>query len=417
MPWPSLISTMLVMYGMILLIGSAKRFNSRWAITAGALFGLAGFCRIQAFVLLPLIFIVGVLKYRQQLRSLIISLMGYLSSISAMIIYLLSTGSLDDFIQQGIITPLFAYSDVGQGNNYNRFQFLLYIIEAIGFLLLFLATKEVTKKFQNRFLSTAIVTAGIYATGYLGMWVASTSIPIRFRVLIGEPLQNLLISPFYFGIVSSALLAALVFLRNPQSAIKINFSEAVVIFAAFGTLPQLYPQPDIMHLWWIAPIYLSCIAILFEKFAGKIFVNSSKVLSTILISCTALGVISAIQFIERPWTEYKLGVLRGTFAHEEKARSLDIFRVIDDFAVEEQTSFDCPDGVYAVENGTYLAADQWFVNWGYSKREVPKTGIVRVICDQSQSYATLEGKRLSMELVYYRSNEQRKSIAILRKNG
>jgi hypothetical protein len=236
-------------------------------------------------------------------------------------------------------------------------------------------------------------------------------------VLIGEPLQNLLISPFYFAIASSALLAALVFLRNPQNAIKINFEEAVVIFAAFGTLPQLYPQPDIMHLWWIAPIYLSCAVILVEKLPGKIFVNSSKVISTILISCTALGAVSAIQFIDRPWTEYKLGVLKGTYAHEEKARSLDIFRVIDDFAVVGQTSFDCPDGVYAVANGTYLAADQWFVNWGYSEKDVPKTGIVRVICDQSSSYATSEGKRLSMELVYYRSNEQSKSIAILRKNG
>jgi hypothetical protein len=157
LPWPSLISTLLVMYGMVVLIGSAEKFNSKMAFTAGTLFGLAGFCRIQAFALLPLIFIVGVLKYRQQLRVLVISLMGYLSSISAMIIYLLSAGSLDDFVQQGIVTPLFAYSDVGQGNNYNRFQFVLYIIEAIGFVILYLTTKEITRKIQNRFLAVAIV--------------------------------------------------------------------------------------------------------------------------------------------------------------------------------------------------------------------------------------------------------------------
>jgi hypothetical protein len=417
LPWPSLISTMLVMYGMILLIHSAEKFNPKWAFMAGALFGLAGFCRIQAFALLPLIFVVGVLKYREQTRLLILSLMGYLSSILTIIIYLLSTGSFDDFVQQGIITPLFAYSDVGEGNNYNRFQFVLYIIEAIGFLFLYLTAKEVTKRIQNRFLSIIIVAAGIYGTGYLGIWVASTSIPIRFQVLIGEPLQNLLISPFYFAIASSALLAALVFLRNTKSPNKINFAEGIVIFSAVGTLPQLYPQPDIMHLWWIAPIYLSCVVILFEKYPSKIFMNSSKILSTILISCTVVGIISAIQFIDRPWAEYKLGVLTGTFAHEEKARSLDIFRAIEDFAIVGQTSFDCPDGVYAVENGTYLAPDQWFVNWGYSDKDEPKTGAVRVICDQSRDYATSEGGRLSMDLVYFRSNVQSKSIAVLRKNG
>jgi hypothetical protein len=417
LPWPSLISTILIMYGMILLIGSSKKFNSKWTFTAGALFGLAGFCRIQAFALLPLIFVVGALKYRDQSRLLIVSLMGYFSSISAMIIYLVSTGSFDDYVQQGIITPLFAYSGVGQENNYNRFQFVLYIIESIGFVFLYLTAREVTKRIQNRLFSVIIVATGIYATGFLGMWVASTSIPIRFQVLIGEPLQNLLISPFYFAVASSVLLAALVFLRNPQSANKINFPEAVVIFAAFGTLPQLYPQPDIMHLWWIAPIYLCCFLILFEGIPEKISANSSKILSTILIACTSIGVIFAIQFINQPWSEYKLGVLRGTFAHEEKARSIDMFTAIDDFAVAGQTSFDCPDGVYAVENGTYLAADQWFVNWGYSTKVEPKIGKVRVICDQSRKFAILESTRLSMDLVYFRSNEATKSIAILKRIG
>jgi hypothetical protein len=129
------------------------------------------------------------------------------------------------------------------------------------------------------------------------------------------------------------------------------------------------------------------------------------------------GTISAVQFIDEPWAEYKLGVLKGTFAHEEKARSIDLFQAIDKFAIPGQTSFDCPDGVYAVENGTYLAADQWFVNWGYGAKGEPKTGMVRIICDKSRDYATSEGTRLSMELVYYRSNRANKSIAILRKNG
>jgi hypothetical protein len=280
-----------------------------------------------------------------------------------------------------------------------------------------LSAREIKKKFHNSVFSLFIIAASIYTVGHLGVLVARTSIPIRYKVLISEPLQNLVISPFYFAVASSAVLAILVLFRHQSSTKKINFAEAVIIFTAFGTLPQLYPQPDIMHLWWIAPIYICCISILFEKLPEKISVNSSKILTTIFISCTAIGVISAIQFIERPWTEYKLSVLKGTFAHEEKARSLDIFTAIDDFAIKGQTSFDCADGVYAVENGTYLASDQWFVNWGYSEKDNPRIGVVRVICDQSRSYATSEGKRLSMELVYYRSNEQNKSIAVLRKNG
>jgi hypothetical protein len=417
LPWPSLISTMLVMYGMILLIGSAKKFNSKWAFTAGVLFGLAGFCRIQAFALLPLILAVGLLKYREQNKLLILSLMGYISSISAMIIYMLSTGSLDDYFQQGIVTPLLTYTGIGENHNYNRFYLVLYLIQAINFIFLFALTKLIIRKTKSRVVSSLLVVLFIYSISYIGLEIFDLGLPVRIEVLLGEPLQNLVISPFFFSAVSSVFLVTKTFLRNKKVKNKIDFAEAVVIFAAFGTLPQLYPQADIMHLWWIAPIYLSCAVILFEKFPGKIFVKSSKVLSIILISCTAVGIIFAIQFIDHPGTEYKLGVLKGTFAHEEKARSLDIFRAIDDFAIVGQTSFDCADGVYAVENGTYLAADQWFVNWGYSEGDNPKTGVVRVICDQSRSYATSEGKRLSMALVYYRSNEQSKSIAVLRKNG
>lgn len=417
LPWPSLLSTMLVMYGMILLIESAKKSNHGWAFAAGSLFGLAGFCRIQAFAVLPLILIVGVLQYRKESKVLISSLVGYFSSLAAMALYLLSIGSMDDFIQQGIITPLFAYSDVGQGNNYNRFQFVLYIIEAIGFACLYVFSRGVNKRNLNSFSAVLIVTACLFAIGYLGTLVANSSIPIRYRVLIGEPLQNLLISPFYFAAVSSVILTAIVLLRNHKGIKQFNFAEAIVIFIAFGTLPQLYPQPDIMHLWWIAPIYLCCILIVLKRLPDKFSSHSSKILNTILISCICLGTISAFQFTNRPWVEYKLGVLKGTYAHEEKAKSLDIFRKIENVAIEGETSFDCPDGVYSVANGTYLAADQWFVNWGFGDEVQPKIGKIRIICDQSRDYANSESAKLTMELFYYKSNVEGKSIAILKKNG
>ena len=73
--------------------------------------------------------------------------------------------------------------------------------------------------------------------------------------------------------------------------------------------------------------------------------------------------------------------------------------------------------MYAVANGTYLAADQWFVNWGFGSEEQPKIGKIRVICDQSQDYANSESKKLAMRLIYYKSNVEGKSIAILKKNG
>ena len=167
----------------------------------------------------------------------------------------------------------------------------------------------------------------------------------------------------------------------------------------------------------MAPIYLCCILIVLKRLPDKFSSRSSKILNTILISCICLGTISAFQFINRPWVEYKLGVLKGTYADEEKAKSLDIFRKIENVAIAGETSFDCPDGVYSVANGTYLAADQWFVNWGFDDDVQPKIGKIRIICDQSRDYANSESAKLTMELFYYKSNAEGKSIAILKKNG
>jgi hypothetical protein len=418
LPWPSLISTLLVMYAMIFLIKSSITTNPYWAVLAGTFFGFAGFCRIQAFVLLPLIFLVGVFKFRQQLNTLLFSLIGYLCSWVVMAGYLLKTGGIDDFMQQVIITPLFTYSSLGQGNNYNRFQFALYLIETIGFVVLYIIVSFAIRKFHNKKILVAILTALIFGISYFGSWIATTTIPIKFRVLFGEPLQNFVVSPFYFTVTCSAILVVMIFLRNRKNKPPgFNFAEAVVILTAFGTLPQLYPQPDVMHLWWVAPIFICCVPVMLGAFGSRFTGNPLKILETIFISCIIFGVFAAVQFIERPWSEYKLGVLRGTYAHEEKARGLDIFARIEKDAVIGETSFDCPDGVYAVSGGTYLSADQWFVNWGFSDNDQPDIGLRRVICDKSRDFAISESKRLGMSLIHYRSNDVNKSIAILSKQG
>lgn len=417
LPWPSLLSTLFVLCALILLIKSEGESNTYFALLAGMLFGLAGFCRIQAFILLPLIIVLSLLKFRNKIKMLAILALGYFISVILIFMYLVITGGVADFIQQVIITPLFAYSAAGEGNNYNRFQFVLYLIETIGFVVLFFLTKYIVRRIGSNPLRVGILTLTMASVHAFGIWIAKTSIPIRLKVLVGEPLQNLVISPFYFAAVSSAFLAAALFLKRGKDNKKVDFPQAVVILCAFGTLPQLYPQPDVMHLWWIVPIFLPCIFILLRNYQIKSTQVNSKALQTILISCMILGTISAIQFIDRPWAEYKLGVLEGTYAYEEKAQSLDIFQEIGKVAITGETSFDCPDGVYSVANGTYLAADQWFVNWGYGKKVTPEVGSTRVICDQSREYAISESTRLVMDLVYFKSNVADKSIAILKKRG
>lgn len=416
LPWPSLISTMLVLYGLILLIRATQKNDAGRAIVAGIFLGLAGFCRIQAFAILPLILLLTIFKSRKNLRILKVSILGYIISLIAFSIYLFITKGFNDFIQQVVITPLFVYSAVGKGNNYNRFQFTLYVIESVAFAILFISTFYLLKKTKSKLniVSIALITICMFIINLVGIWVGKSSLPIKFRVLLGEPLQNLVISPFYFSVVSTAAITVLIIFNKSEKFKELNFPELAVIVAAFGTIPQLYPQPDVMHLWWVAPIFLCSLLIQISKLTVSAL-NPSKILQTLFFASIILGTVASIQFIQRPWTEYKLGVLKGTFAHKEKAESLDIFRAIEKEAVVGETSFDCRDGVYAVANGVYLASDEWFVSWGFGPDVKPRVGNVRVICDMPQSYAESESFRLGMKLVSYQGNLTNKSIAILKR--
>jgi len=415
LPWPSILSTLLVLLAILSIIKAERKLNPYLAFISGLFFGLAGFCRIQAFILLPLVIVIWLIKFRPRRTLIALSTSGYVTSIILVFTYLTLTDGLDDFIQQVIVTPIFTYSGIGQANNYNRFQFALYLIEVIGFIILLFFTKFITSRTNSKIIGICLLTSVIFGISSIGVWIGNTSIPIRLKVLIGEPAQNLVISPYYFAAISSLYLFTILLFQAKSNSNKISFPEGIVIVCAFGTVPQLYPQADVMHLWWIAPIFLPSLILLLNSYQRKSNREDSVVLNTILASCIIIGSFSALQFIDRPWSEYKLSVLKDTYAHEEKARSVDIFKEIESVAIRGATSFDCPDGIYSVAHGSYLPPDQWFVNWGFDASTKPKVGTVRIICDQSQKYAISESIRLEMNLLSYKSNESNKSIAVLKK--
>jgi hypothetical protein len=253
----------------------------------------------------------------------------------------------------------------------------------------------------------------ISLTGYVGAKILKIDMPIRVKVLIGEPLANLVISPLFFGCVVSIFLGIFIFRKQNNQLSPAKFKDAIIIFASIATIPQLYPQADVMHLWWISPVFLIVILVLIERFPEDLKRTTSAALQTILIASIILGTISAFAFINRPKAAFNLDVLRGTYSDARTVQSLDLFKIIEVAALEGKTSFDCEDGVFSVIGGEYLAADEWFVNWGFGPNELRSPGKVRIICNQSRTYSLTESNNLGMELVYYQENKYGKSVSIL----
>jgi len=423
--WPSMTATILTMLGLHFLTLIPKNRNGIIlnAILAGIFLGLAGFCRIQAFAIVPILAIIMFFRFRERKETIFNCLVGYFGGILIFILYMLQHQILDDFVNQVVLTPLFSYSGVGSDQNHNIFQIPMYSIKAFVFLAILFLTSLATLKTRSTWTTYPIIGVLVTSLIFSGNFILSLELPIRVRVLLGEAWSDILLTPYYFSVVATTVIFVALVLGKTKT---LNFHEASYITVATVLVLQLYPQPDVMHLWWIAPVLILGIPIAISYLKNEIKPTSQtiidltkafrvKTISIALIVFSLGGAVQGVLFVNKSWSEYSLPVLEGTYAETGKVQNQRIFDVIPDFAKPGFSSFDCLEGIYSVSEGVYLAQDQWFVNWGNNEKEHQALGDVRFICDKPRSYANSFAKRNEFKLVYFRVNSNGNSIAILEK--
>jgi hypothetical protein len=418
--WPSMISTAVILAAMNILtrvllgknIGKLSENVNLFA--AGILLGLTGFARQQTWLAAVIAAIILIVHFGKIKQGLICYVSGAVFALAGIFIWLTLIGSLRSYINQVIVWPLGAYSTLGANNNYNRYQFASYLIQSLVFVsvLYFVAlTKRFIRSTKIRFIATLSISLFIVFNGF---WIAKQSQwKASIRVILGEPQEKLILSLSYFACISSIGLSLyfLFKLKNLNQSLRIKF--AIAILGLVGVI-QLYPQPDVLHLWWVAPIFLPSALFATEIISHKFaFINVSNFVYTLIVFCI-VGLFLATKFIYQPWTEYELPVMKGTYAFESKAKDVNTFDEIQKYIKIGKTSFDCPDGIYAVSDGDYNAADEWFVNWGMLKSESPNYGDIRIICYKGKDFAKTEAKRLGMLLKdYVESSNPNVNFAVL----
>jgi hypothetical protein len=190
------------------------------------------------------------------------------------------------------------------------------------------------------------------------------------------------------------------------------------LVASFGviSLIQLYPQSDVMHLWWIAPLLLPSIAVFITQL--KVTNNILSVIfeKTIFVF-SILGIFLGLNFVFSDWKEFKNPALAGTYAAAAKVDGLLVYNEIVENAIPKKSSFDCHDGIYSVLSGKYLPVDEWYVSWGFPKTITPELGEIRFICGKSYDYAESEARRIGWNLTEFNQSKSNPeaSLAILRK--
>ena len=416
MAWPSLISTLLLLVSLLLCIrsiGSNTRRTDLQILLVGVLISNAGFARAQSWAIAGAVGLTLLFTNYKNFKNLLLLCLGYIFGLVAMLAFVIRSQSLESWWLQSIYWPTQIYPAVGRGNNYNRFQMVLYLIEGLLLVFLIVLAGFIAKKFTAK-VGTLFILIFTFLSLGIGYFVPTlTSVPIRYRVLFGEPFERILVSPFYLSALAAIFLAF-------QQLKKRSGERDPVIFliSIFGgiSIIQLYPQSDIMHLWWIAPLLLPSFIILWEKTEKN--GNIEKGISDkILWIFSAFGLVFALNFISSDWTEFKNPALAGTYASADKVNGLLVYDDIVKNAIPKSSSFDCHDGIYSVLSGEYLPVDEWYVSWGFPKTVVPELGDIRFICGKSYEYAKSEALRIGWILTEFNQSKSNPeaSLAILKK--
>lgn len=415
MAWPSLLSSSILIYALLVSITAIKeeaKLIKTQLILAGFLIAIAGFARAQSWIIAGAIGAVLLIAGRTEIKKVLALCLGYIFGIVLILGLLLKSGAISDWWLQSIYWPTQIYPAMGTENHYNRFQIVLYFTKSLWLIALILVAALLSVKISKR-VSITLISLATIAILLFGFWVATLmEIPIRFRVLLGEPLEHILVSPFYLATFTTI---AIVILELRKKRFKID--RQALLASLFGLLAviQLYPQSDVMHLWWIAPLLLPSLAIIVERIE-KLRLEIGQVFYRAVNVFCICGFVLAMNFVNGDWKEFENDSFSGTFASTSKVDGLSIYNNIGKNAQPRNSSFDCPDGVYSVHGGKYLAVDQWYVNWGFPETIRPSLGEVRFICGEDLGYATSEANRIGWALVEFSESSlnPKATLAILK---
>lgn len=184
---------------------------------------------------------------------------------------------------------------------------------------------------------------------------------------------------FTFAILSIFILLSILRLYFWFS--KKEGSVSVFDCLAVGLLTQLYPLHDAFHIFVIVPGLLISIAYYYKKEISSFYNYSIRnqnfiknmigkgLLVVLLLQNLLLGLKVDYHFsssilsgiASRSYSSY---VQEGRMT-EQWAKQLDAtITALSRYPVRGNVHFYCKDGLFSSANGTYLPADQYYVNWG-----------------------------------------------------
>ena len=357
LPWSSFYSTLFLIFA----IFTVKKFGNRSYLglnvgyfSAAGLIFLASLCRIN--VLGTAGALIALLVLRREWVHLKAVLGGFLFFFIVFNLLGAGLGFLRDFYYQCVIWAFGTYSTSGAEDAKGHVvNILLYLtIPFFGLVVMYASNLLKSKGLLSIIFVILLITLW---SKNLQVVHESYANPLYLFAFISEHMHYMF---SYFGIFVS-FLALIFFLKKQDVSIDNLFLAAV----GASTLSQLYPTPDPLHLWWVAPVGL-CAAFCFLdidfrigqlKFFAPGFSKLAWVLLVVLF-------VPLIQEAKTPRFSLESATLTRMQGQDQIDIDLDrTLQMLERQSLKGSVAFDCPDGIYSAAGGVYLPNGKDFVNW------------------------------------------------------
>jgi hypothetical protein len=406
-PWPSILSTTLILLSIVLVLEIRKSTNlvtqSKYRlIFGGYILGMLSFVRLHNVIFLVLILLFLVFRRFKNSGFLLVLLFGnFLGLISGALILIL-TGGFSEFIKQCVIWPIFRYGPVDVTKSYlvGLLWFPLITIASLIYVWLIL-----------RFVKTKKMTTKIFQWSlFTGFWVAigfSYSIPREGYLSLRNPLVLYIDTSNNFVHFIGFFSVGIVVIYSITTVFR-GFDKdnrIVIAIIGLGTLTQLYPLYDQVHMWFITPVLLVCASLFLQPDLNERI--KSKQLLVAFVPFILILSFLAIQRWSTDSADFKSSILAGMKGNPNAVHQIDsTIKMLDSNLGGEKIVYDCENGIYAAYSGRYESTNRNYVNWApdFSPAEL---GQKYFVCDvpASEYYFIKKDSSEVARVKYYSSGE------------
>lgn len=392
LPWSSLILNFFYLVIIWLYYSSSIR-NEEAAkkgiyFCIGILCAMTFFVRVQMLITFVLIFALIFFTERNKWKFSLYFATGGIVAFITSGIFLVKSGALIPFVEQGIIWAASFYGSPRIDRSYilNLFWFPLIAIMTFAFIRL-----RVYKRSERPDSDISWRLMAVFST--LLFSILSFADRSMFQSLFS--VKALLLTASWnfshwlgFCAVSIGILLLLIVMkeltRSNAVQIKNLLRDNAALLIATSSLTQLYPFYDLWHIWFITPILVVGLSsnTIFRNFVAE---NFSRFFSLLIIFISVSSLFTLISHKGESY-DFKAPILRGMKSEVPNAEALDDSLIrLAKYGSTGHIKFICPIGLYAVANGKYMANDLNYVNWGnfYDSRfrEIEQV----FICESSQA--------------------------------